>query len=309
MATTAGKTKISQTMVNKAALENSKAFITDCDQKYEKQISKIVRRISENTEKLKIVLISGPSASGKTTTSLKIKQGLSGVGINAVTISMDDFFMPRELTPELPNGNRDYESLEAIDLVLLKSLLLQLINEGRAELPMFNFKLGQREEKKNSVELGKSCLAVVEGLHALDTAVIQGLPGDSTLKIYISASSDFAGDDGNTLLTSRDIRLIRRTIRDYHFRGSTPLNTLDMWDTVCHGEDIYIRPFKMYADITVDSTFKCEPCLFKETAVKLFGRVNRFDANYTKAQMIIKAVSGFEQIPVEFVPGSCVLRC
>jgi uridine kinase len=308
MTTTIGRTKISQTSVNKAAHNNPQAFMHDCDQRYEKHIGEIVRQIAEDTDKSKIILLSGPSASGKTTTSFKIEQGLERLGINAVTISMDDFFMPRELTPMLPDGSRDYESLEALNLPLLKSLLSQLITEGRAELPSFNFKLGRCIDKTTTVELRDGSVAVMEGLHALDTAVTGGLPDGHMLKLYVSVSSDFESDSGETVLTAREARLIRRMIRDYHFRGSSPENTLDMWNAVCHGEDKYIRPFKIYADKTVNSVFKCEPCLLAESAIKLFGTIGMGSRHFETARHMISALGGFEQMPLEIIPGSCMLR-
>lgn len=279
-----------------------------CDQKYEKRIGEIVDRVAADGSTVRMIMLSGPSASGKTTTSYKIKQGLEQAGMKAVTISMDDFFKPREMAPSLPDGSKDFESIDAIDLPLLQSCLLQLISKGWADLPVFNFKLGNREEKTNRVELTEGSVAVVEGLHALDTSVTEGLPAQHMLKLYISVSSDFEDDDGKVLLTARDIRLIRRTIRDYHFRGSSPENTLDMWDTVCRGEELYVRPFKKYADMAVNSVFPCEPCLFGQTAIQLFQKVPAQSEYYNKAQEIIRAASGFVEMPLELIPGSCVLR-
>lgn len=235
MTTTIGRAKILSSAVNKAAHTDQQAFMEQCDQKYEKRINEIVNRVAADGSTVRMIMLSGPSASGKTTTSYKIKQGLEKAGIKAITISMDDFFKPRELAPSLPDGSKDFESIDAIDLPLLQSCLLQLINDGWADLPTFNFKLGNRDEKTNRVELAAGSVAVVEGLHALDTSVTEGLPSQHMLKLYISVSSDFVDDDGKVLLTARDVRLIRRTIRDYHFRGSSPENTLDMWGSVCRG--------------------------------------------------------------------------
>jgi uridine kinase len=175
-------------------------------------------------------------------------------------------------------------------------------------MPAFNFKLGRREEAGNEVELANGSVAIVEGLHALDTMVTGGLPAGRMLKVYVSASSDFLDDNGKTLLTARDIRLIRRMIRDYHFRGSSPENTLDMWDTVCRGEELYVRPFKKYADITVNSVFQCEPSLFADTAAKLFGMIGEDSEYHQKVSGLVEALSCFERMPMDIIPGSCVLR-
>ena len=308
MTTTLGRAKILQSQVNKTAREEPEAFMSRCDEKYEKLVEKVLQHINGNTERSKIIMLSGPSASGKTTTSLKLKQGLERRGIRAITISMDDFFLPRELTPELPDGSRDYESVKALDIALLKSVLLQLVHEGRTELPTFNFKLGRRDKETRKVELPNGSVAVVEGLHALDPIITSELPDSHLLKLYVSVSSDFIDDGGRTILTAREVRLLRRTIRDYHFRGSSPENTLDMWDSVCRGEDLYIRPYKKNADITVNSVFDCEPCLFAHTAMKLFESIEENSKHYDRARRIIAALGTFEQMPLEIVPVSCVLR-
>jgi uridine kinase len=308
MVKTIGRAKKEVRQINELAVGSAQAFMAECDEKYEEKISSIVGHVADRGAGVKVIMLSGPSASGKTTTSLKIKEGLEKRGVSAVSISMDDFFKPRELEPLLPDGSRDYESLDAIDTGLLLSCLTQLINDGRAQLPTFNFKLGRPDEKKRSVVLPEGSVAVVEGLHALDNAVTGGLPPEHTLKLYVSASSDFVDGDGGTVLTARDIRLIRRTIRDYHFRGSSPENTLGMWESVCRGEDMYVRPFKRFADVTVNSVFDCEPCLFRQSAMKLFGMVPEESPYIDKARGIVAALSCFEPMQLELLPPSCVLR-
>lgn len=308
MATVAGKAKIKRAEVNRAASQDSGAFMAECHLNYEKQVADFVRRIAEDGGERKLIMLSGPSASGKTTTSLKIKQGLEARGICAVSVSIDDFFKPREMAPLLPDGSRDFESLGAVDLELLHSVLKSLIEEGEAELPHFEFRQACRSRSMTHTELPEGGVAVLEGLHALNSAVIDRVPVKNVHRLYVSVSSDFIGEDGSTALTSRAVRLIRRTIRDYHFRGSSTENTLDMWDTVCRGEDLYVRPFKSEADVAINSVFACEPCLFSAPAIKLLNMVPQGSRHFELAQKLISGLSAFDRMPLEIIPRNCMLR-
>lgn len=308
MVKTIGRAKIAIESVNEAALTDPRAFMESCDKKYEDKVADIVERVADGGSNVKMIMLSGPSASGKTTTSLKIKQGLEKHGIGAVSVSMDDFFKPRDEAPLLPDGSRDFESLAALDVELMKTCLLRLVTYGNAEMPVYNFKLGRPDEKRRHLELPEGSVAVVEGLHALDGSVSEGIDPRLLLRLYVSASSDFIDGEGGVVLSARDIRLIRRTVRDYHFRGSSPEETLGMWQRVCRGEDMYVRPFKAEADVTVNSVFSCEPALFKDSAMKLFSTVTEESSHIDKARGIIAALSFFEKMDPELMPTSCVLR-
>ena len=267
-----------------------------------------MRRVAQDPSRAKILMLSGPSASGKTTTSFKLRQALAERGIHSVAISMDDFFRGREDAPSLPEGGRDFESLRALDLPLLETTLATLVSGGPARIPVFNFRLGRREERMRTEVLGPDSVAIVEGLHALDPAVTGGIPAGHMLRVYVSVSSDFVDQAGEPVLTAREMRLIRRTVRDNRFRASPPERTLEMWDSVCRGEDLYVRPFKKYADITVNSTFRCEPCLFAALAGKLFRRVPADSPFYERACHAARQLGTFEPMPLELVPPSCLLR-
>jgi uridine kinase len=308
MITAIGRTKVLVDDVNLETKADSAKLFKACDDRYEKKVREIVKHIVNNPARSRIIMLSGPSASGKTTTSLKLKQGLEEQGFKAITISMDDFFKGRYEVPPEPDGSRDFESINALDLELLKTDLSDLIFKGRSELPIFDFKLGSRSSQTRDVELDEGSVAIVEGLHALDSAVTDRIPQDYLLKLYVSVSSDFVDSEGAGVLSARDVRLIRRTIRDFNFRGSSPENTLDMWESVCRGEDMYIRPFKKFADITVNSLFNCEPCLFKETALKLFATVPESSEHYKKAKSIVECISKFEDMPMDIAPANCLLR-
>lgn len=303
-----GRTKIKISEINQAVQNDYQAFFKECDQSYENKLRKIADRLKKDAETPEIIMMSGPSSSGKTTTSLKIQRNLLDMNIKAVTISLDDFFKGRDETPILPDGSKDFESINALDIDLLEKTLTDLVYKGKAQIPIFDFKKGKRSDDTKTIELVPGSVAVVEGLHALDTTITGLLPPEYVMKLYVSVSSDFIDDNGKEILTARDVRLIRRTIRDYKFRGSSPENTLSMWDKVCKGEDMYIRPFKKYADVTVNSAFKCEPNLFSESARKLFGSVPKTSAYFERAARITEALTQFETMPMSILPGTSLLR-
>ena len=308
MATLISRTKISRDAINNAVHTDADGFFRECDESFERRVRETVRKIAADTGRAKVIMLSGPSASGKTTTSYKLRQELGEMGIHAVAISMDDFFRGRETAPELADGSRDYESLQALDVPLLESALSDLIACGRAEVPSFNFRLGRRDPVTRQVELGPDGVAIVEGLHALDPSVTRDIPAEHMQRIYVSVSSDIIDESGASVLTARELRLIRRTVRDNRFRGSSPERTLDMWDTVCRGEDLYVRPFKKNADITLNSVFRCEPCLFASPGRELFGTVPPDSPHYVRAQHIVGALSTFMEMPDDLMPASCLLR-
>lgn len=308
MSITIGRTKIAYSEVNRAAAGDAAAFFNACNENYERKVREIARRIRNHIDTTRVILLSGPSASGKTTTSLKIREELARLGIEAVTISLDDYFKNRDDTPLLADGSRDFESLDALDVDFLRTSLSDLIEKGSAAVPAFNFKQGKRAPSLRRVTLGPGSVAVVEGLHALNSRISQGMPEGHLLKIYISVSSDFVRDNGRVALSAREARLIRRTVRDHRFRGTGPEQTLSMWDAVCRGENAYVRPFKKDADVTFNSVFQCEPCLFGAEAARLFSSVPPESVFYNRARHIVETLSLFEKMPLSFVPGTCVLR-
>lgn len=304
---TIGRRKVSISEINAAALSDQPAFFKLCNDKYEEKVNLIAKHIAADPNSCRLIMLSGPSASGKTTTSLKIQHRLKSLGCEAVTISMDDFFKNRDDAPLLADGSKDYESVEAVDTDLLKDCLTKLTEEGSAMFPVFDFKSGIRHDNDHRVNLDKCHVAIVEGLHALDPKITDLLPSEFIYKIYVSVSSDYIGDEGEVVLSARDMRLIRRSVRDYNFRGSDVEQTLGMWDAVCEGEDLYVRPYKKFADITVNSAFSCGPCLFKEIATKLFKEVPADSRFSKKANHILKGLERFEPMDSSLMPSSCVL--
>ena len=303
-----GREKVKIDVVNNAARQDPRAFFENCNAHYEKRVVSVARRIRDRLSTCRIIMLSGPSASGKTTTSLKIRQALEELGVYAITISMDDYFKNRDEVPEYGDGSKDFESPDALDIDLLRANLKDLMDCGWAALPVFDFKSGERWPEPKVVRLRRDNVAIVEGIHALDPAIVSRLGQDSLLKLYVSVNTDFLMPEGEVALSAREARLIRRTIRDYSFRNSSPENTLDMWNSVCRGEDLYIRPYKKYADITINSVFNCEPGLFREMAAGLFDSVSPESVHYERARHLVNALSLFEKLPLELAPADCMLR-
>lgn len=304
---TIGREKLKINEINSAVSKDEVEFFNLCNNKYEQKVELIAKKIAENPEKARIIMLAGPSASGKTTTSLKIQARLNELGCGAVTISMDDFFKNREETPQLKDGTKDFETVDALDTQLLKDCLSKLVNTGEAYFPRFSFKEGKRYDNEKLIKLDRDHVAIVEGLHALNPAITSLLPEGCVYKIYVSVSSDYVSEEGKVILSARDMRLIRRSVRDFNFRGSDVEHTLSMWDHVCHGEDLYVRPYKKYADMTVNSAFSCGPSLFKKEGEKLFSQVNEDSEFIEKATHILSALSKFKPMNRKILPSSCVL--
>lgn len=253
-------------------------------------------------------MLAGPSSSGKTTTSHILTRYLGEMGIRSVTVSLDDFFLGEGKAPLLPNGRFDYESIEALDLPLMESCLEDLVFHNRCMMPSFNFEKSRREDAFREIRLAPRDVVVVEGIHALNPRVSDGLPADKIFKIYISVKQGISNLHGE-VISAREIRFIRRLVRDYNFRSSSPENTLTMWKDVCRGEDIYIQPFKRGADVTINSIHLYEPCIFKALALPLLGQVNPSHESYPLVERMEKELEQFASISLELIPeGSMLLE-
>lgn len=304
---TRARGRIDAESVRRSLAEEPAAFILACNAAYENTVNALARRIAQTNPRPRLIMLSGPSASGKTTTSIKLQLALQRLGVGAVSLSMDDFFKDRSAIPVLPDGSRAFEALEALDTAALSERLGELVEKGRAQLPLFDFLRGVRAEKTRAVELAPGDVAVVEGLHALDPQVTGLFPAQRLFQLYVSVSSDFADENGEVLLGARDIRLIRRAVRDSRFRGHDAESTFSQWDTVCRGEDLYVRPYKRLADAAVNTVFPCEPALFRRQALRLFAaaRGGRFAE---RAQRLTERLRFFPPLAVSLLPADCVLR-
>ncbi len=286
--------------------ENAESLIRKSEETYIKIVETICEKVNSDVEK-KIVMIAGPSGSGKTTTANKIKEKLENMGHKAYTVSLDDFYKNKGEGPMNPDGTYDFESVEALDVELIHKCFRELIEQSESELPVFDFMTGRRSEKTNRIRLEKDDVIIVEGLHALNPKISAALPRENLFEIYISVASRFYDGD-EILLGKRNLRFIRRMVRDFQFRNSPVENTYSLWPQVMAGEDKYLFPYKDNADMIFNTTHAYEPCVFKNIATELLCGVDKESKNYENAQMLISALSRFPAIDESFVPEDSLLR-
>jgi len=250
-------------VINDLSQNNAEQLIKDSEHLYHKQIKDIVNEIALNG-KYKIILLAGPSSSGKTTTSNLIRENLANHGYESIVVSMDDFFLNREDTPRLPNGDYDYENYTALDLKYLNVFVDDMFNKGEAMMPEFNFVTGRREDKYKKIVLHENTIIIIEGIHALNPTVFKS-HRDSMYKIYICVNTNFDNEKHETIIPAQKLRLMRRLIRDVRTRGMALSGTFKMWPNVLAGEDLYIKPYKNTADALINSTHAYEPCMYAKT--------------------------------------------
>lgn len=272
---------------------------------YSNRLLNIAKKIASNSN-IKIILIAGPSSSGKTTTTKKLSMYLSSFGLKPKVLSMDDFFVEREDTPRKENGEYDFECLEAIDLNLFNTTLDKLSKGEKVILPKFNFITGKKEFKKE-MQLDSKDLLLIEGIHCLNPSILANIDSKKKFKIYLSALTEINIDEDNRISTT-DNRLIRRLIRDYYTRGYQPHETLKMWDCVREGEEKHIFPYQDEADITLNTGLVYEFPVLKVYATPLLYKVSRDNEYYEDAKRLIRLLEIFLPVPSDEVPNDSILR-
>ena len=293
--------------INKAVRLDAKGFVDECTDEFEKRIDLCAGNILSN-KAIDIVMLAGPSSSGKTTTANKIAKSIKKRGKNAFIISLDDYYFNREDIAVNSDGLPDYENITAIDIPLVKETFDSLIKNREAILPVFNFSTGRREEGGREIRISGDDVVIVEGIHALNPIITQGLDISHIYKIYISVSSRLTKSDGKILMTKRNIRFVRRMIRDYNFRNSDVENTYFLWNGVRKGEDRFIFPFKGNANEFINSMHPFEACLFKQEAMKLLGDVSDDSAYSDESKRLGEALERFESISAQLLPENSLLH-
>lgn len=286
--------------INNLSSLDANLLVTMGEEMYHEQIKTLVEQVLENN-KIKIILLAGPSSSGKTTTSLLISKGLEEHNKKSLTVSLDDFFLDREHTPLLPNGNYDYENITAIDLKLFNDFINDLLTKKKAQMPLYDFVTGKKNKTKTLVEYDDETYIIIEGLHALNPIIINQ-PKETLFKVYICALSDF-NYNNSCLISFTDLRLMRRCIRDYYTRGRTIDQTILGWDEVRDGERKYIDPFKNDADFFIDSTHIYEPLIF---AFDLQDKLN--SSTLQKAKSLAQMLAHCQKLSKSFIPNTSLLN-
>lgn len=266
----------------------------------------LAREINKRKKDIKIVLMAGPSSSGKTTTSKKLCMYLESFGLHPKVLSMDDYFVEREDTPLDENGKPDYECLEAIDMKLFDKQIEDLLKGKTVTIPTYSFLVGKKEFNKE-MTLGEEDILVIEGIHALDNKVLTNIPRAKKYKIYISALTELNLDDHNRVSTT-DNRMLRRIIRDNRTRNNNVEHTLKSWDSVRRGEEKYIFPFQDDADFTFNSALIYEIGVLKTYVEPLLYSVPQDSPYYEEAKRLINFLRLFLPIPADVVPQDSILR-
>lgn len=301
------KNSYSYSEINSAIRKNAGEYIDSCISEYEQQVNRAVENIlKDNT--VDIVMLAGPSSSGKTTTARKLRDGICRRGGNAYIISLDDFYFNRDDIPINPDGLPDYENVTALDIPLIEKTFDDLIIKREAVIPVFNFQTGKREAEGNLIHIDDDDVIIVEGIHALNPIITGETDRNHIYKIYISVSSRITDGNGEVLLSKRNIRFIRRMIRDYHFRSSDVENTCFLWQGVLKGEDKFVFPYRKQADEFIDSFHPFEECIFKNKAHQLLSHIDKNSIHYAEASRIYDVLKNFESTSRELLPDDSLLR-
>lgn len=272
---------------------------------HEKQISRIAEDIVARGAK--IVLLAGPSSSGKTTTTKRLSIQLMTSLVTPKMISLDDYFVDRDKTPRDENGDYDYESLYALDLPRLNSDLTRLLAGETINLPTYSFEFGKRMETKRPLRLDPHDVLLMEGIHGLNPELTRSIPKDSIYKVYVSALTTLAIDDHNWI-SPNDNRLLRRIVRDHRYRNTSALDTIKRWPSVRRGEEKWIFPFQENADATFNSSLLFELGVMKEYAEPLLRQVPKNVVQYSNAYRLLRFLEYFYPIPSDQIPRTSLLR-
>ena len=272
----------------------------------EKGLGDIAAEIASRPDK-KLIMIAGPSSSGKTTFSHRLSIQLMAHGLKPHPIAVDNYFVERVDTPKDENGQYNFECLEAMDIELFNQQMSALLRGEKVFMPTFNFVTGMKEYKGNSLKLGPEDVLVIEGIHCLNDALSYSLPAENKFKIYVSALTQMNIDEHNRIPTT-DGRLIRRMVRDARTRGASAQKTISMWPSVRRGEDENIFPYQESADVVFNSALIYELAVLKQYAEPLLFGIRPEDPEYLEAKRLLKFLNYFQGIDSNLIPGNSILR-
>ena len=270
-------------------------------------VSKGADKIAASNKDVRLVLIAGPSSSGKTTFAQRLSIQMVVNGLRPVPVSMDDYFKDRHDTPRKPDGTFDFESVDAVDLELFNDHLRRLLAGECVKMPKYNFRSGMREYRGREIQLDENDVLVVEGIHALNERISEAVPANNKMKIYISALTPMQLDSYNRIHTT-DMRLLRRIVRDSQFRSHDALMTLKLWDDVRRGEEQYVFPFQDSADIMFNTSLVYEFAVLKKYAEPLLKLIQPDEAVYTRAQRLLELLSHVRGMDDAAIPTNSILR-
>jgi len=274
---------------------------------HEKKIAQIADRIYKRKNKAKVVLISGPSSSGKTTFSKRLAIQLMVIGLKPLNISLDNYFVNRDDTPKDENGEFDYETIDALDIDAFNKDILALLDGQKIKVPKFSFESGKRYYNGETMKMTRKDILVIEGIHGLNPKLTRMIPNITLFKIFVSAMTSIS-IDGHNIISSTDNRLIRRLVRDHKFRSYTAVDTLQRWESVLDGESKHIFPYQEEADVMFNSALPYELGVLKFYAEPLLQAVFPIETEHSKAVRLLKFFSYFQKINVREIPPTSIIR-
>ena len=291
--------------INERAKASPGDFVKESESKYRGFVASVASRIASD-DKIRIVLLAGPSGSGKTTTANLLADGIRERGLSSSVISLDNFYRDSDDPdyPRLADGERDFESVAALDVKMIESTLLAIAEGREYEVPYYDFKKGRKTEFKKYPGISHGCV-IIEGLHALNPVISEHLPSEKLLRIFISVSTNI-NDGENRILSGRKMRFVRRMARDSVYRGADAERTLSMWENVLAGEDAHLYPFRDLADIEFNTFHEYEPCVMRKFAERLISHELAEKSEYAKT--VITALTKASPIDESLVPADSLMR-
>lgn len=297
--------EISIEYINELAKSDPARLIREAEENYRAFADSIVKRVVEN-ENIRIILLAGPSGSGKTTTANILADGIREAGLESRVISLDDFYREHNdpSYPKMPDGERDYESPDALDLPEIEKTMLDIVRGGDFTVPKYDFKVGGRVDLRKYPKISHGCV-IIEGLHALNPKIFEHLPKDRILRVFISVSTN-VNEGGERILSGRKLRFVRRMVRDSIYRGASAERTLDMWTGVLIGEEKYLYPFRENADVDFNTFHAFEPCVMRPYVLKLIS--DELAESDGFARTVRSAMKLTHAIDEELVPDASLIR-
>lgn len=274
---------------------------------HQRKMVELVQNIEKRKDKVKMILIAGPSSSGKTTFAQKLGVQLELIGLHPVTISMDNYFVERKDNPVGPDGKLDFECVEALDRKLFNSQMRDLIQGKTVELPRFDFIYGKKEYKGDFLKLNQNDVLIIEGIHALNPIMTEFTPDENKYKIYIAPIATL-NIDGYTKVSSTDTRILRRMVRDYNTRGHKVEKTFELWQNVKKGEEKYIFPYVDTVDFVFNSSLIYEPSVMKTFAQPLLLQVDKDSIYYSEARRLYEYLNNFLPMETGNIPVDSIVR-
>lgn len=292
--------------INEAA-KNPQELIKISEEQYIKEVYSAAQKIADD-DRIKIVSLAGPSGSGKTTTAHILCDRLEQLGEKTIVVSLDDFYLPDDKLPVLENGKKDIESVNALNIPLINKCFNEIITSGKTMLPRFDFAKKQSVLNGRIADIGERGIIIAEGLHALNPLITDLVPRENIFKMYISINCSIEDAYGEQLLSSRQLRLVRRSLRDSIFRGTSITQTLKLWHGVVEGERKYLYCFKNSADVKIKTLHPYEPCVYRNDFLKLKNDVTPDTVGYEYFMRTVNAIEKFDSIDSKFIPKTSLIR-